>query len=573
MWFCTIQPATCLNFLLKNLELELDDRHLLVGEKLLEEGKVTRLFENEPHLWIASVDGFEVEMQISPSRVKACSCECDQFDREKMCGHLAAGLLNLRRKLSEKTKQPRVSQRPKPLAYQKLTVNAILDSVTQDELAAFVRNFARTNKQFSLALRAKFAAKVPLYDNREKFGQLLDSAISSYRKTNDRISVAGAHQLQKLLEELLGQADDALALEYFAEAWAMLSAIVGRFSPIIKKLEGDENPLQQPLLQAFSKIGQLVALSIPPDLQEEIRLFCSEEFNRPAYRLNGFSGRLLDIWLLLANDAEASQLALQAIDDELKKYKTDTAYRAALILAKLQLIARPGMNEANDAFTLECLSEPAKLLQVMDAVAPSGDFRPIKALVEKGHRLIDDAAVKTQLEAVLLQIAQLEGEKDVIATISRQKFLETRDFTFYEQCRAHHKGNWEAFVKKLLADLVRRYDFRQNIATIATILGRESKFDDLLRLLEEQQSLELLLQFDHYLLKTKPKEVTKLYETQLREYLTSHLGLKASQRLRSVFRHLEKRGAANLAERLYSAIREAFPNRVFYLDEMESVQL
>lgn len=551
----------------------MDDRHLLVGEKLFEEGKVTRLFENEPHLWIASVDGFEVEMQITPSRVKACSCECDQFEREKMCGHLAAGLLNLRRKLSEKISQPRLSQRPKQLAYQKLTVNAILDSVTQDELAAFVRNFARSNKQFSLALRAKFAAKVPLYDNREKFGQLLDSAISSYRKTNDRISVAGGRQLHKLLEELLGQADDALALEHFAEAWAMLSAIIGRFSPIIKKLEGDENPLHVPLEQAFTKINQLAALNIPPDLKEEISLFCSEEFNRPAYRLNGFSGQLLGIWTAMATDIEVCQQVLQAVDLELAKPKSDSNYKAALILAKLPLLARPGMDKANEAFTFECLSEPARLLQVVNAVEPSGDFRPIKALVEKGHRLIADADMKARLEEVLLQIAQLEGQKDVIATISRQKFLETRDFAFYEQCRAHHKGNWDNFLKKLMAELIGRYDFRQNINTIATILGRENKHDDLLRLLDEQHSLDLLLQFDHYLLKSKPKEIVKLYENLLKEFLTDHLGLKASQRLRSVFTHLSKRGANDMAERLYLSIKAAFPKRVFYLDEMENVQI
>lgn len=564
-----------MNFLLKNLEHALSDQHLLVGEKLLEDGKVTQLFENEHHLWIAKVDGFEVEVQISPSRVKACSCECETFEREKFCGHVAAGLLLLRRKLSETVREPRQNaQKNKPLAYQKLTVNAILDSVTQDELAAFVRNFARTNKQFSLALRAKFAVKVPLFDNQEKFGQLLDASIQTYRKANDRISIAGVKQLEKLLEELLGQADDALALEHFAEGWAMLSAIVGRFSPIIKKVDGEEELLKEKLRQAFTKLKELVALPIPPDLQAEIRAFCEAEFNRPAYRINGFSGPLLQVWLDLASDPEQWQQLLDALDADLAKPRADASYRAQLVMVKLAVLERPGMSAAAQAFTLDCLSDANKLLHVVDAVEETtGNFLPIKSLVEKGLRLLPDETVKARLEGILLQIAQTEGKADVIASISRQKFLETRDFAFYDQCKLHYKKGWEAFVKKLLADLVQRYDFRQNFPTIATILGREGKLVELLGLLEEQQSLEMLAAFDHFLLKTKPKETLQLYEKLLKSYLADHLGLKASKQVRAVLEHLHKMDAGGMANRLLSSIHAAFPQRKFYLEEDEIVGL
>ena len=63
--------------------------------------KVTSLFQSERNIWVAKVDDFEVEMQISPSKVKACSCECNVFLNEKMCGHVAAGLLALRKKIAE----------------------------------------------------------------------------------------------------------------------------------------------------------------------------------------------------------------------------------------------------------------------------------------------------------------------------------------------------------------------------------------------------------------------------------------------------------------------------------------
>ena len=73
-----------MNFLLSNIEVALEERFLLVGEKLLEDGKVNEFIESERNLWLTKVDDFEVELQISPSRVKAVSCECDIYLKEKM---------------------------------------------------------------------------------------------------------------------------------------------------------------------------------------------------------------------------------------------------------------------------------------------------------------------------------------------------------------------------------------------------------------------------------------------------------------------------------------------------------
>ncbi|MBI5916534.1 MAG: hypothetical protein HY842_14245 [Bacteroidetes bacterium] len=560
-----------MNFLLKNLEFELDDRYLLVGEKLLDDGKVSRLFENERHLWVASVDGFEVEMQISPSKVRAFSCECPVFLKEEMCGHVAAGLLLLRRKLSEtKPENPKTKHSRKQLFYQKLTVNSVLDNVEPDDLTAFVRSFARSNQPFSLALRARFASKVPMPDEREKFGQLLDAAISSARKANDRISAAGATQLKNMLRELMGQADDAVALEHFAESWAILSAAVERVSPILRKLDGDDARLREAVREAFSKLTNLASLPIPPALQEEIRAYCLAEFGRPAYRLNGFSGPLLEIYLSLSTDTDMHRQLLQTIDNELVKPNLNPQYRSPLLVVKLKLLKKNDLEAEAEAFTLDCLAAPENLMNVVDAAEEHGLLTQIKPLAEKGLRLIADPAVKKRLEEILLQIAQQEGESEVVTAISRQKFLETKDFGFYEKCKAHFRGDWADFVQQLLHDLVGQPNYRLNIHAIATILGMEAKPVELLALIEAQNSLDFLLIYDRFLLKTHPVAVLGLYEKLVKNYLTDHLGRKASQRLRSIFNHLRKNGAEALADRLFESVRASFPKRIFYLEEMEA---
>ena len=65
-------------FPLKNIEAHVEDRFFIIGETLYEQGKVTDLSEAEKHLWLANVVGNEVEVQITPSKVRACTCECSR---------------------------------------------------------------------------------------------------------------------------------------------------------------------------------------------------------------------------------------------------------------------------------------------------------------------------------------------------------------------------------------------------------------------------------------------------------------------------------------------------------------
>ena len=200
-----------------------------MGEKLLDDQKMTSLYESERNLWVAAIDGFEIEMQITPSRVKACSCECEVFIRGKMCGHIAAGLLALRKQISE-NKNELAGQRSKNKTYQKLTVNAILDQVGGDELSSFIRHYARGNRNFSIALKTRFAGSVAMFDNTEKYRQVISSVVKSSRNKNDRISAPGAKQILATAVDLLGQSTDSIALEHYIDCWSVLQVLVGKSS-------------------------------------------------------------------------------------------------------------------------------------------------------------------------------------------------------------------------------------------------------------------------------------------------------------------------------------------------------
>jgi hypothetical protein len=556
------------NFLLKNLELELDEHHLLVGEKLLEDGKVVRLFESERNLWIAGVESLEVEMQISPSRVKACSCECGVFQHEKMCGHVAAGLLALRRHLTEKKATPSTPAAKKTTHYQRLTTSAILDNARPEDLAAFVRNYAKSNRNFALALKARFASNVPMPDSQEKYGQLLDATIVAGRGKNDRISSAGRGQLVKTLQELLGQAEDAVALEHFAEGWAMLSSILEKTTPVLRKITGDDEPVRKAIREVFKSLKSLTEQQIPPALRQEIWEFCFESLPRPAFRLNDLTAPLLKLLLALCDDVSKSESLLQLLDQELSKKPHAETQVFKLLQTKILLLEREDMTRHSENFTLECLATPQTLLTVVEAANAGGLLKNIKPLIEKGLRLVESEAVKKQLEQALLRLAHEQGDRKIIVSIAGSRFLETRNFDYFEICKENFQGDWDVFVQKLLADLIKQPDYQQNIETIATLLARENRLDDLLKLLTDQDSLDLFMRFDHLLIEKYREEVFGFYDRQLKNYLSNHLGPVPSHRVRHILDHLRACNAGKMAEKIAASLLESFNNRLTLAEEL-----
>ena len=77
-----------MNFFLQQIERHIDESLLIQGEDILAKDGILSLEEIESHLWAFKVieEGdakFEVEIQITPSKIKAFTCDCDIFKAQK----------------------------------------------------------------------------------------------------------------------------------------------------------------------------------------------------------------------------------------------------------------------------------------------------------------------------------------------------------------------------------------------------------------------------------------------------------------------------------------------------------
>ncbi|MGI9159769.1 MAG: hypothetical protein ACR2K1_08465, partial [Saprospiraceae bacterium] len=96
---------------LSDFEFYIDPSTWNSAQDLLQAGAIRSLREVEKHFWVAAADtpggALEVEVIITPHRIKAYACECWSENRRLMCPHIAAVLLKVRQYLEQRQEERR----------------------------------------------------------------------------------------------------------------------------------------------------------------------------------------------------------------------------------------------------------------------------------------------------------------------------------------------------------------------------------------------------------------------------------------------------------------------------------
>jgi hypothetical protein len=559
-----------MNFPLQNIEVYLDEESLLRGESLLESGSVEDMREVEKNLWVAKVhDGrrYEVEVKLSPSRVMAATCDCDRYHDIGICEHLAATMFLLRRRQQEK-KQRRQAQQKHGKTTKKLTTGAVLDSVSHEELIAFVRQYAKTNRNFALALKTRFAPQVSVEESKDKYLQLLDSAISMARKVDQGISFRGSQKIYKVLVEIEHQIEEAVANRYFRESFHIIQSIIEKITPIIKKIDHKRAEIGEQLDHSFRSLKSIIQENPPPALLTEIWKYGLEECTKLRYRNQQLDRRFFQLLLSLAVDRDQQEELAGKLDEVLRKYEYEGRNPAAILLLLLQILETMREQERIQALMDRYLGEPDILLYAVRHAMQHQDYRKAKLLADQGRRKKLRPPVQAELEETLLHIAQAEGDKDAIVRLSIQRLLESYDVDYLANVAKICGDDWPRRREEIITQLRTRPFTLEREELIGKVYARDQQWEMLLQHLTQTRSLELLRHFDRLLLPTRRQEVYQLYRQLLTEYLQNHLGPKPSGQIRMVLQHLENIKAGDLVEELVEQFRNKYPERHTLMEEL-----
>ena len=543
-------------FPIQNIEANLDENALLIGERIFERADY-ELTQVDRNLWTASIDQFEIEIQLVGSNVRAYSCECTTFEESGICGHIAATLFALRRTLNESKSK---GEKRKRKSAQNLSINRMLGAVPPEDLQAFIRQYARKNRLFGLALKVRFASAVPFDDNKAKYNELLDTVLKYLISRQGTISPQGVRHLAGFVEMLNNQADDAIAMEHYTEAFDLLSVALSRLLHISKKCGQSAEELHAAIGMTCLKLKLLALKALSPDLKKELWSFSRAHFPKYSARQFGIAGQLLEVALELSEEVPQREEIVALVGAGLKN-PTPVEHKLTMVNSLLPWLARhPAMMTAFGKL-LDELEEGPLLLRIAEllllAALPKESIKVARRALDSGLPV----DLHLSLRKTMLSASEQLGSAEEMFEHALWLYYETDDPDYYKICQSVI----EKVPKRQFRKIEQDFQFLPGDFLQLTLLALKEDWDQLLIQLKNKDDIDVLIKFAGPLLERRPEETLRLFEGQLDLYLKTHFGPVPIRQLNKWLREIQLHCGSDLSHRLRRFLQVNFPEKWNYV--------
>lgn len=562
-----------MNFFLQHIERHVDESLLIQGEELYIQDGVLAMEEIEQHLWSFKVvdheaDRYEVEIQITPSKVKAYTCDCNQFKKEKNCPHIVASLLALRRRKSEEKKQKRKNKERQGQSNKKLSIQQILDQLEREELIHIIKDFTRQNRAFALSLKARYAYKVPSVDSHKAYLQLVNSVIQMARRPDRSFNKRGAASIAKILEEMLEQMHLHLVQHQYAEVFILAQSILLKVPPILGKVQSDEALLNPPLEKVLKLLLQLIQASIPPALKERIWEFLIEEYVKIAYRNHGLDVFFHPILIRLAAEDEQEVLLLETSELMLDHYRTEDRPLAKALYFHYLLWEKKYGKKAIRQFLTHILQESSERSELIHYCIRQKDYKRAEQFARASLKVAETVTEKVKGKTFLLRLAELQQNNKKTIKLAQDLLLTSKELGYFRKIKQAAGEGWLDIRAGVIQKLKKQSTQSDHHKLLPHIYGEEGMQKELLAYITQHPSLDLLVNFDRYLLPAYEKQLKSVYVAEVQLYLNAHLGRISSTKIRAIIQHLHALGAHSIGNELVQVIRKDYAERPSLMDEL-----
>ncbi|MCB0662426.1 MAG: hypothetical protein KDC24_06785 [Saprospiraceae bacterium] len=543
-----------MKFELDKVEQEVEESLFLKGEALYAADESFQLNEIEKNIWLAHLEGFEIELQLAGNKTKNFTCECSAYHQDGICGHIIAVILAVRKRRVTKP----VAPQPKRRVYKapkRLTVHTILDSIDNPSLRDFILEYARKDQQFTTALKARFASSVDHLDLEEKYAQLLQTLIKSNQSANHSFSRTGAKKVYDALQILMDQADNDLVEKNFLEVYELARHIIFKLGTVIGRFTSHKNDILSCLERAFLLLIKLSSETIPPALKESMVDTLVEVLRDRHFNFDKIDALFLS---LLLKYADYDKLAEEMLPETSRMYRnremetTIFVYHAAVLYKKKE-----------NAELRDLLSRVDKRpWLIMNLVQVSYDWHLYGLTrVFAAHALQSQqpAGVIERIEEILLQVALKEENDKEIKALAGTRLLNTLNINYFDQFKKGNPGKRE--INKLIKDLNQLPASERKWQLLSAIYEKEERPEDLFELISEVGSLDLLSRFIVPMFAIEPAKTKELSWKILNHFLETHVGRPPSVKTRNFLRHLYVNDMEKLARFLLGNIRKLYGDR------------
>lgn len=544
-----------MNIKLESFESHFNEELLLQGDLLYEHKQILSLKELEKHLWIAKVnDGkeYEVEVLISPSKIKKYSCDCKFFLSNKKCEHIVAGLFALRKKKrSEKeNKVEKVRVRSFP---QKVRTKDLLPLVTEQELKVFLQNYLPKDKKLSLSFKARFAQKIEIQDGKNKYLQILDELIKPVTGSVGQMRGEKVSLYTQLGEEYLAQYGDLISLNLYSEALLILAALIKKTSYVCSYSSVFLDKLNVLNAKVHHEWWEYTKKIDVPELIAEQVGYSTELAGNSYYN---FEDSGLDLYQFLfqysgfIEDSILESLSFKILRNH--KANLDCSY---LITAFFKLVVKINKMAAFGSIDRLLASRPEFITRTLDRFNEESDFENMALFLDylKVNELSENLDLSSYRIGVYIYNKDYTNAKETILS----EFTEKRNLRVLYKIRLLPKNAQKSLInaleKQLLAidrenDLYLLYEVTDNQASIIKRLLKTPRI-----LFLEKYAFNY---WDDY-----EEELIIAHVKAFKDYLKLHVGYNNSDFIGNQIRKIRRNGSAAAAKKIKEEVYKSYASR------------
>jgi hypothetical protein len=543
-----------MKFELSKVEQEVEESLFLAGESLYADHPGFQPKEVEKNIWLAELEGYEIELQITGNKTKNFTCECATYQSEGVCGHIVALILAVRK---QKTRQ-KTAVKPKRRVYRmpkRLTVQTILDSIDNPSLRDFVLEYARKDQQFTTALKARFASSVDHLDLEEKYAQLLSTLLKSNQSANHSFSRQGAKKVYDALQILMDQAENDLVEKNFLEVYELARHIIFKLGTVMGRFSSHKNDILASLERAYLLLIKLSNETIPPALRESMTDTLIEIIRDRHFNFDKIDALFLSLLLKYTDYTKLCEALLPETSRMYRNREMETTifiYHAAVLQKQ--------KDDKAFAELLERIDKRPWLL--MNLIQLSFDWKLFgltRSLARHAIKAKQPTGVIDKIEELLLQIALKEENAKEVKVLAASKLVSTLNLVYYDHFKKGDPGKRE--INKLIKSLQQLPPSEKKWQLLSAIYEREERPEALFELIEEVGSLDLLARFVVPMFAIEPKKTKELSWKILNHFLETHVGRPPSVKTRNFLRHLYVNDLEKLARYLLGNIRKVYGDR------------
>jgi thymidylate synthase len=563
-----------LNFSLDDLEKYINDDILEAADNLDTSFAMKGLRELEKGLWAGKFDDdkelVETEVLIQGSKVKSSTCECISYQNTSICGHVVMTMIAVRRRrqlLKEGIQQAKQRIQTEKEQNPKLTTTTILKKADINQLLDFIADYARNDKQFALALKARFAGDVMTGNIAEHYKTLIDNTLKSVKNTKGKITPKGWLQVFTMLDELRQKADAYFKTGELYSSYDLIQLSLPLLHRLMRSSDGPKVKLEKRQLHLVVLLRGFTQVLLSPELSDKIWILMTTE-----YALNARHpfAEILFEWLLTVADKDIikTEKLLEIIENQLNTRAIQLEERDRLLTQKIQVLQKAGRVEDASRMILSLAENPDIFTFAIQNAIENGDLALAKSLCLNGLNVFKrDKETLDKLETALLIIAQKQKDTEGIVFYAEKCFLTSLDTVYYDILK--HNNITKEQIENIIQSIENQTYRIEKRDALAYIFTQEKQYDRLEKLITELQSLELLRRFGVELWHQNPTNALNIHKKIIYEYLSTHLGRPPAMRIRSVLeKHLADNGK-ELAERLIENLKNDFPERYSLKEELD----